>query len=83
MFLHLFLYEAKVRISYNGEYSFFLLYFKSILFGRFVEMMSDTYFMGSVIKEEENTKVLTPSQQCFPLFSFIKALEFPTVNLLR
>ena len=40
--------------------------------------------MGLVIKEEEqNTKVQNPGQQCFPLFSFIKALDFPTVNLLR
>ena len=39
--------------------------------------------MGLVIKEEPDTKVKNPNQQCFPLFSYIKALDFPTVNLLR
>ena len=50
---------------------------------RFVEVKGDTSFMGLVIKEEPGTKVKSPGQQCFPLFSFIMALEFPTVNLLR
>ena len=39
--------------------------------------------MGMVIKEENNKKVEVPGQQCFPLFSYIMALDFPTINLLR
>jgi len=49
---------------------------------RFVEVEKDPKFMGLVIKEKPNTKVKVPVQQCFPLFSYIKALDFPTVNLL-
>ena len=51
---------------------------------RFVEVnIEDMNFMGLVIKEEPNSKVKNPGQQCFPLFSYIKALNSPTVNLLR
>ena len=53
-------------------------------FLRFVDVnIEDINFMGMVIREETNTKVQVPGQQCFPLFSYIKALDFPTVNLLR
>ena len=50
---------------------------------RFVEVMSTIHTMGLVIKEKASTTVENPGQQCFPLFSFIKALDFPRVNLLR
>ena len=58
---------------------------KTLLFlCRFVDVnIEDMNFMGLVIKEESNTKVQNPGQQCFPLFSYIKALNFPIVNLLR
>ena len=59
------------------------IYFTFLIFPRFVEVKGDTNFMGLVIKEEPDTKVKAPGQQCFPLFSFIKALDSPTVNLLR
>ena len=48
---------------------------------RFVDVEGDINFMGLVIKKETKTKA--PGQQCFPLYSFIKALHNPTVNLLR
>ena len=48
---------------------------------RFVEVEGGTGLMGLVIKEDQETK--KPSQQCFPLYSYIKALNFPTINLLR
>ena len=51
---------------------------------RFVDVnIEDMNFMGLVIKEESNTEAQNPGQQCFPLFSYIKALNFPIVNLLR
>lgn len=49
---------------------------------RFVEGKTGFNFMGLVIKETDE-KIQKPSLQCFPLFSYIKALDFPTVNLLR
>ena len=48
---------------------------------RFVDVEGGTGLMGLVIKEDQETKA--PSQQCFPLYSYIKALNHPTINLLR
>jgi len=48
----------------------------------FVEVEKDINFMGLVTKEEPGSVVQVPGQQCFPLFSYLKALDYPTVNLL-
>ena len=48
---------------------------------RFVDFDEDASFMGVFSKPVNEKK--GPRQQCFPLFSFIKALDHPTINLLR
>ena len=48
---------------------------------RFVDIKGDTDLMGLVMKE--GTQARAPGQQCFPLYSYIMALNHPTVNLLR
>ena len=65
------------------RFLFWILGNNSLYISSFVEVEKDINFMGLVTKEEPRSGVKAPGQQCFPLFSYIKALDYPTVNLLR
>ena len=68
-----------------GKQCFMSAIFKILNFVlSFVEVEEDAKFMGLVINEKSKIKkIQRPGQQCFPLFSYIMALDFPTINLLR
>ena len=72
------LHQAEVRICFIVRTKTSNLIYDLL---RFVEAEGGTGLMGLVIKDEQETK--SPGQQCFPLYSYIKALNHPTINLLR